>query len=194
MPSKTWGTRVKIERIEETSLNDEIPKGERLILLNKQPDIQTPWWVYAHEWEAFMNGDLSQIKNEVERQIKGAKVEWIQLKWDKADPLESPIKKRIVQYNVYGLSVEVIVKNESASLTGLEIVLIIGLIGVFATVFTILGMTVWTAGKVVMSATEMGAPVVVGVGLILVIIFVVAILLIFGVKIEKAPRRVKIGK
>lgn len=183
MPSKSFGTKLQIGEHILVGDNDEIPKGHLAYVFNQSTAEYDVIW--DRDWEAFLAGDISKLKSEIEKGIPGAKVRWVNFAWDRttqSDPFFDVLEMRWkFAYHVYGFKVEAVVENENANLTGLEIVVIIIAVAFFAVVIASIALTVWTTWKVIGAAEQIGPIATVGVGLFIIVIMLVFMALLFGV-------------
>jgi len=194
MPSKSWGTPLTVQQYLVIGEDEEIPQGEYAYVFNQQVGSANIW---DTDWEAMMNGDLSSIKNKIETEIAGTRVQWIQVLWSKAVYVKGvgyPPPRPY--YVVEGFKIEAIVKNEAgASLTGAEIVLIIMALAFMAVVIGALVMVGWVVWRVMEAAEAIGGPagtIIVGIGvLILLCLF---LLILFGATLGIGKKGVTIGK
>jgi len=197
MPTKSWGTPLKINEYILVGNSDEIPKGQKAYVFGYNS--QTVSNIDEARWNKVLNGNLSEMQAKIESQIKGSRVVYCAVSWEKA------VQRRIgsVQqgteryvYDVTGFKVEAIVENVSASLTGLEIVAIIMAVSFLIAVVAILFVTGWVTWRVISATEQIGPAATVGAGLALIVLLIVALLLLFGVKGEYKgkKRRFKIGK
>jgi hypothetical protein len=136
--SKTWGTPQLIKEYIVIDDNTEIPKGNKAYVFNTQQSAFA--LVSKNNWETMMSGDLSLIKDKIERDLPGSKVIWIQISWTDAQ-----LKEGIAQwdYLVKGFRVEAIVENVNAGMTGFEIIAIIIAIAILAVVLSCVALGVW---------------------------------------------------
>lgn len=180
------------------SNNAEIPKGQWAYVVNASTvEYDTIW---DRDWEAFLAGDMSKFKTEIESQLAGTQVQWVNFVWDKvtkSDPFFDFWQGRWrFAYHVYGFKVEAIVKNVSGGLTGLEIVAIIIAVVIGVAILTLLALGTWITFQI-MSALEKLGPVGTVAGGILILGGIGLLLLVlFGGKAEYRgkKRRFRIGK
>lgn len=107
MPQKTWGTPQAIKEYRIVDENTAIPAGEKAYLYNR--DIREHSVLGIPTWDAFMAGDLTEIKERIESEVPHSKVVWLRLMWDKAER-----KHPYPEYWVYGFRIEAIVENIAA--------------------------------------------------------------------------------
>ena len=196
MPSKTWGTPLTIKEYIVVGNNAEIPKGQMAYVFGQQTQTAS---VDEKAWLQMLNGDLSTVKNEIEKQIQGSKARYIAISWTKADRYMEqggPYGDPHYRYNVEGFRVEAVVENVSGGLTGLEIIGLVMLIVTIAVVIGLLGTFIWVTWCVVSAAQELGPAVTIGVGLVILLLIVFLLFVVFGGKAEvKGKKRgLKIGR
>jgi len=188
MPSKTWGTSQVIKDYLVVSDQDEIPSGHKAYVFSQQQ--QSVQDVAKSDWEEFMNGNLSDLKNKIETEIPHTKVIWLNVSWTKAHLYGGAGGG--FWYAVEGFYIEAMVENTGeASLTGLEIVAIIMAIAFFAVVLNYIFLTDWIAWEVMESVPDIGKPFV---GIILLIGIALFLLILFGAKVGVSKEGATIGK
>lgn len=187
MPSKSWGTPQLIQNYVVVGENDEIPAGQKAYVFQQSSkEYDKIWW---EKWETFMQGDISLLKDEIENAIPYSKVLWLSCSWVKViDKNEYPY---INYYKVYGFKVEALVENTGeASLTGLEIALIIVAFGFLFAVVALTLTGAWVVWQVMSSIPDLAKPFV-GIGiLILILLF---LLVLFGRPLAVSRKGAKIG-
>ena len=196
MPSKTWGTPLTIKEYIVVGNNDEIPKGQTAYVFGQQTRTAS---IDEKAWLQMLNGDLSTVENELEKQIQGSKARYIAISWTKADRYMEqggPYGEPHYRYTVEGFRVEAIIENVSGGLTGLEI---IALIMMIATIAVIIGFMVgffWVTWQVVSAAKELGPAVTIGVGLVILLLIVFLLFVAFGgkAKVKGKKRGLEIGR
>lgn len=196
MPSTSWGTPLKINEYIEVGSTEEIPKGQKAYVFAFQQGTQP---VDEMPWGRLVNGNMKDIKDEIEKKIPGSKVLYVGASWDTAtrQRIGSPSQgtDRYI-YNVSGFKIEAIVENVNAGLTGLEIAGLITLIAFVAVVLGYFALSAWTTWRVVTAAEMLGPAVTIGVGIFLVVLFLIFIFLMFGgkAKLRDKKRRFEIGR
>ena len=96
---------------------------------------------------------------------------------------------------VVGFKVEALVENtHGAGLTGLEIVAIIGMIAFLAVVVGFIALGSWIVYEVMAATKEIGSGATIGVGIILFVVIVFALLTLFGTKTSVSKKGVSFGK
>ena len=197
MPSKTWGTPLKINEYVEVGNNDEIPKGQKAYVFGMQSGTATD--IPEAHWNALMSGDMTEIKNQIEGRIKGARCVFIAISWETAN------RRRIgsVQYgteryvyDISGIKIEAVVENVSASLTGLEIVTVIIAVAFLAAVIGLIIMAGWVIWRIISAAEQLGPAATIGVGIVVLTLIVLLLLVALGGRAEYKgkKRRFKIGR
>lgn len=151
--SKSWGTPQKIGEYALVTGTSEIPPGKTAYVFQKQHLEKV--WIWPVDWYNFLSGDLSELKEKIERDIPGTKVLWLKASWDEAVgvgypcPPVCPIGSQD-HWDVYGFYVEALVQNVGgAALTGFEIAAIIVAIA-FLTVVVVLCLTgAWVVWEII---------------------------------------------
>jgi len=185
MPSKTWGTPQLIKEYLIVGENDEIPSGASAYIFNRSSADHDVLGVPT--WEAFLQGDLTDLKNRIETDIPNTEVLWIKISWDRADR-----KHEYPEYWVYGFYVEALVKNKGgAALTGLEIALIIMAIAFLAAVIAAISLGSWITWEVMEATPDIAKP---AVGIVLLIGIALFLLILFGAKLGIGKKGVTLGK
>jgi hypothetical protein len=192
MPSKSWGTPLTITDHIVIGENEEIPSGKKVFVANQA--IHEEDQVPAPQWEQFLTGDMQFVKNQIEQQIPGAKVIWLNCAWD------STVHEQGMFYNYYrvrGFRVEAICENTgTASLTGLEIISIIVAVAFIAVVVAVVAMGAWLVWRIEAAAEQIGPVATIGVGIGVLVLLLLFLFLMFGGKAEYRgkKRRVRLGK
>lgn len=178
MPNKTWGTPQTIKQYIVVGDNDEIPSGHKAYVFNKQVGQSE---VDPDTWDAFTDGDLTEIKNAIERDIPNTKVIWIKISWDYA--IYEGMPSTGFWYRVGGFYIEAIVENISgAGMTGFEIAAIIIAVAILVAVLVPIALGAWTYWEVVESVKRvLGDVGMIGIGLLLLVGIAVFVLLVLGV-------------
>jgi hypothetical protein len=145
MGEKSWGLAYSIGDHTLVGTNSEIPVGSHAYVFNAQPEEKL---ISKDQWEQFLAGDLTSIKNQIEAQVHGAQVKSIQMHWDSAIYGGEFLRT----YAVKGFRVEALVYNAGGGITGLEIIAILIVIGVLAVIFT----AAWVVWAVVSAAQQLG--------------------------------------
>lgn len=188
MPSKSWGSPQLIKEYIIIGDTEEVSKGQMAYVFNRQAEGKYDW-VMADEWEAFLSGDMAQIKNRIEAEIPNTKVRWIKISWEEAhkwkpDPYGDWI------YSVKGFYIEAIVENlGGASLTGLEIVAILLAVAFVAVVIATIFLVGWTTWKVIEATPKWAIPIV---GILLIVMFLMFVLIFFGAELGITKKKVVI--
>lgn len=183
MPSKTWGTKHMLQEYRVVENSAEIPTPHKAFIFAMQSSEVA--FIINDDWYAFMDGDVSAIRNDIENQISGSKVLWIRVSWDSASILPPPQTDIAVK----GFRIEALVENVSAGLTGLEIVAIILAVTFMAAVVTFIALGAWVTWEVLASVPEEIRPIV---GIILLIIIATFILLLFGGQLGITRKKVTV--
>jgi len=187
MPSKTWGTPQIIKEYLVVGENDEIPSGHKAYVFNKQRGESE---VDPDDWDAFREGNLTELKNAIEGDIPNSKVIWIKISWDYA--IYEGMPSTGFWYRVGGFYVEAIVENiGGAALTGLEIAIIIMAIAFLAVVIAAISLGAWIIWQVMLAIPKPLKPF--G-GIILLIGIGLFVLILFGAKLGIGKKGVTLGK
>lgn len=177
MPSKTWGKPQLIQEYIVVGEHEEIETGQKAYVFNR--DDKDHSVIGVPTWEAFLNGDISFVKDQIEANIPHTKVVWLRISWTKAER-----KHHYPEYWVYGFEVHAIVENTGgASLTGFEIIgILIGIAFLVGVVYLCLtgGWLTWKIMKAVEDVFGSGGVAVIGMVIFIIIIF--SLLLLLGVK------------
>jgi hypothetical protein len=187
MPSKTWGTPLTVKQYVVVGENEEIPSGEYAYVKNEQVG---EGHISAWDWVALVNSDLSVLRNQIENSIPHCKVQWISISWDSAVTIMP-----YLIYHVKGLKIEAIVKNEGASLTGAEIVLIILAVAIFIAIFGAIVMAGWVTWRIMLATEQIGPWATILVGGAVLAGIGIFLYLVLGGKAEYRgrKRRVRLG-
>jgi len=189
VPSKTYGTGQIIEDYAIALGDEEIPSGQYAYVFNQTQQAYDA--IDGDIWEGFLNGNVTTLKNEIESQIPNSRVLWIRFYWSRATkqyPHLAPY-----YYKVEGFKVEAFVENiGGAGLTGLEIVAIIMAVTFAAVVIALVALGSWVTWRVISAAEEISPFATIGVGLVILVILIFALMLILGVRF--AGRGFKAGK
>lgn len=199
---RTWGTGLTVNQSILVNEHTEIAKGHWCYIIKAQAgEAQVPW----EKWEGMLAGDMSQFKTDIESDIPGAEATWLSISWSKAekktgtayDSNGNPIT--IVYYVVSGMIIEAIVKNVNAGMTGAEIAVILLAIAVLAFIIAVLVWGTMVIKEILDAARQLGPAVTIGVGLILFVILIAAVLMVLGVGFAytgkgKSGRRVSVGR
>lgn len=146
------------------------------------------WQSYpALVWTSLEATTPDHVKEQIERNIQGAQVIWVQITYNVE--VLNPLMARVTDFEV-----EAVVKNVSANLTGLEVVVVIVGIGMLATIITALAIGSWVTYEVVSAAKRLGDPVVIGVGLVIFVLVGIFLLVIFGRRFSVGKKGVQLGK
>lgn len=184
MPSKTWGIPQLIKSYIVVNEQAEIPAGHKAYIFGKDPKPYT--YISKVDWEQFIAGNLTQLKQRIESDIPNTKVVWLRISWDKAFTPYPPYD----EYEVRGFYVEAIVENTgSASLTGAEICLIIMALSWLAVIVTLCLTGGWVTWKVIESTPSQYIPLV---GIIILVLIGLGVLILFGAKLKIG--RFQLGK
>lgn len=187
MPSKTWGTEQLIKEYIVVGENDEIPSGQKAYVFNKQVGESE---VDPDTWDAFTDGDLTELKNAIERDIPNSKVIWIKISWDHA--IYEGMPSTGFWYRVGGFYVEAIVENlGGAGLTGWEIAAIIVAIAFLAAVLIPLALGAWIVWQIITSIPDIAKPFV---GIALLIGIALFILILFGARLGLSKKGMTLGR
>ena len=181
MPNKSFGTPMEIRTKQLVADSQEIPKGQWAYVVNASTlEYDTIW---DRDWEAFLAGDMSKFKTQIEQAIPGSQVEWVNFVWDhttKSDPFFDLWELRWkFAYHVYGFKCEAIVKNVSGGITGFEIIAIIIGVVIGVAILTLVYLGVWVTFQIMDALKELGPAATViggmlilgGIGLLLFVIF-----------------------
>ena len=191
MPSVSWGTPYTLAEYKLVGENDEIPLGSMLYVQNSTTRDYDD--VNKLDWDAFISGDLTELKNRIENDIKGTTVRYIKVSWVSNEVVAPIPTVRVMR--VVGFKVEALVENtHGAGLTGLEIVAIIGMIAFLATVIGFIALGAWIVYEIMQAAKEGGSAATIGVGIILFVVIVFALLILFGAKTSVSKKGVSFGK
>lgn len=122
--------------------------------------------VYDLDWETFLQGDISLVKTEIERQVPGTAVQWVRCYWDRTEKVLARwdiIQWRwVYYYHVYGFRMEAIVKNISPvagtlfEFTASIIIAIAIAVGFIALVIAAIALGVWLVLQIVGAAGRVG--------------------------------------
>lgn len=189
MPNKTWGTPQIIKEYVVVGDNTEIPAGQKGYVFSQQQNAYE--LIYWGDWEKFIAGDLTTLKEKIEQDIQGTKVIWIKIAWTKANQTWDEVGYE-GYYKVEGFYVEALVENTgSASLTGLEIIGIIIAVAFLAAVIAGIALVAWVTWQVMNSIPDIAKPFV-GIGLLILIgLF---LLILFGAKLGVSGKGVSLGR
>ena len=195
MPSVSWGTPYTLAEYKLVGENDEIPLGSMLYVQNSTTRDYDD--VTKIDWDTFISGDLTELKNRIENDIQGTTVRYIKVSWVSNEVVAPIPTVRVMR--VVGFKVEALVENtHGAGLTGLEIVAIIMAIAFLAAVVGFIALGAWLVYEVMKAAGGLG-PIVgpaatIGVGMIIFIVIIFAVLILFGAKAKGSKKGVSFGK
>ncbi|MCJ7424322.1 hypothetical protein MUP01_08665 [Candidatus Bathyarchaeota archaeon] len=201
MPNKSFGTPMEIKTKQLVETSAEIPQGQWAYVVNASTlEYDTIW---DRDWEKFLAGDMSRFKTEIEKQLPGSSVEWVNFVWDKTEKSDAFFDVWEMRwkfaYHVYGLKVEAIVKNVNGGITGMEV---IGILTAAATlifaiaIFALVAIGTWVVFQVMEALKKLG-PAATAIGGILILGGIGLLLfVIFGgkAKYEGKKRRFQIGR
>lgn len=195
MPSISWGTPYTFEESKLVDENAEIPLGSMLYVKNSSTRDYDD--VSYNDWNTFISGDLTELKNRIEQDIQGTTVRYIKVSWDR-NYVFAPIPTARVM-RVHGFKVEAIVENTgNANLTGLEIIMIIMAIAFLATIIGFIALGAWVVYEIMKAVEDLGpvlGPIAtVGTGIVLFVIIVFALLILFGAQAKGSKKGVSLGK
>lgn len=198
MPNKSFGSFLDVKTKQLVEDSTEIPQGQWAYVVNASTLAYDVIW--DHDWEAFLAGDMSRFKSEIEKSLPGTQVQWVNFVWDhteKSTPFFDIWEMRWkFAYHVYGFRCEAIVKNVSGGLTGLEIVAIIMAVVVGVAILTLVGLGVWITFQIMDALAKLGpAGTIVG-GLLILGGIGLLLLVLFGgkAKYEGRKRRFELGR
>jgi hypothetical protein len=181
MPNKSYGSFLDIKTKQLVEGSTEIPKGQWAYVVNASTVAYDTIW--DKDWEAFLAGDMSKFKTEIEKSLPGTQVEWVNFVWDhteKTDPFFDILEFRWkFAYHVYAFRCEAIVKNVSGGVTGLEIIAIIIAVVIGIAILSLIALGVWITFQIMdalrqlgPAATVIGGVVILGgIGLLLLVLF-----------------------
>ena len=199
MPSVSWGTPITVNEQIVVGNRTEIPAGQMAWVINAST--LTYETIVDRQWEAFLKCDLSQLQREIESKIRGSKVQWIGISWDKDEKVGPSYfdiweQRWVFHYHIYGFRVEAIVKNEGAALTGLEIFYIIMAATTLLVVIALVTLGSWTTVQVISAAQQIGPVATIGIGLaVLAGVGLLAFVLLGGkASVKSKERRFEIGR
>jgi hypothetical protein len=192
--SKIWGTPQFVQENILVNNDDEISKGKAAWVFSSQSGGGALGsYVFPSDWERLVNGDFSELVNQIENAIPGSKVRWIQVKWDQADYVNYPR----IGYIVKGFFIETIVENVGAKssgfgvastpkpideviLTGLGIAAIIMAVAVLAAVVGAIILGFWITHQLVLAVSQIPPIFQIPIYLILLIFIGAFLLILFG--------------
>jgi hypothetical protein len=155
MPNKSFGSFLDVKAKQLVENSTEIPKGQWAYVVNASTAEYDVIW--DRDWEAFLAGDMSRFKTEIEKSLAGTSVQWVNFVWDhteKSTPFFDIWEMRWkFAYHVYGFRCEAIVKNVSGALTGLEIATIIIAVVIGVAILSLVALGVWITFQII-SALE----------------------------------------
>lgn len=179
MPSKTWGTPQTATEFTIVSETTEIPDGESAYVFTQDgnPDGTS---FSESTWNAFLNGDLTELKSQIEIGIPNTEVQFIRLHWDSAMPF-TMLPSGETWFLIKGMKIEAMVKNiGGAGLGGWEIIGIILASALLAVVIAGIIIVAWVVWKIVTSVNEVNPILGAGLGLIIVVILLIFLFGILG--------------
>lgn len=108
---KIWGTPLQDMKMNLVTDTTPIPEGQWSYIVRKQAVDEAQ--ISITTWNALTQGDMNQMKRDIESQVLGSRVTWIRISWRNAYLVILPNGMNIVYLS--GFQIEAIVENVGSS-------------------------------------------------------------------------------